>query len=143
MVFPWIRDIKLMTKLYYFCHLTVWTRNLQKIQREVPCLAPGKCHGVQKSDIIYDYGNQSRYDPAESTRLGRRGCHVSMRAPGSSGQVSIAKLISNALNSYLCPKGFKVLFHKTTYYQYLQTSQSRENRVMKFIYPSFSKALLF
>ena len=110
MVFSWIRDVKLMTKLYYFCHLTVWTPNLQKIQREVPYLAPGKCYGIQKSDIIYDYSNQSRYHPAESTRLGPRGCHVSMRTPGSSGQVSIAKLISKALNSYLYANSFKALF---------------------------------
>ena len=116
---------------------------MQKIQREVPCLAPGKCHGVQKSSTIYDCGIQSRYRLSEATRLGPRGHRVSVGAPGSSGPVSIAKLISNALNSYLCPKGFKVLFHKTSYYQYFQTSQSRENRVMKFIYPSFSKALLF
>lgn len=140
MVLPWIRDIKFMTKLYYCCHLTVWTLTVQKIQREVPCLAQGKCHGVQKSGIIYDYGIQSRYHLSESTRLEPRGHHVSMGAPGSSGLVSIAKLISN---SHLCPQGFKVLFHKTIYYQYFQTSQSRENRVMKFIYPSFSKALLF
>lgn len=98
-----------MTKLYYCCHLTVWTLTVQKIQREVPCLAQGKCHGVQKSGIIYDYGIQSRYHLSESTRLEPRGHHVSMGAPGSSGLVSIGKLISD--NIY-APKVLKYCFIK-------------------------------